>query len=73
LSETRPKVLNMHRLLDPGPAVLAEAADVYQYPDGKALTDTNIAAAAEGCAGIVSMLMDPITETVLSVLAVPLD
>ena len=57
----------MHRLLDPGPAVLAEAADVYQYPDGKALTDTNIAAAAEGCAGIVSMLMDPITETVLSV------
>ncbi len=67
MSETRPKVLNMHRLLDPGPAVLAEAADVYQYPDGKALTDTNIAAAAEGCAGIVSMLMDPITETVLSV------
>src|SRR5437588_500681 len=57
----------MHKLLDPGPAVLAEAADIFQYPDGKPLTDENIAAAAEGCVGIVSMLMDPITEKVLSV------
>ncbi|HEY8643260.1 MAG TPA: D-glycerate dehydrogenase [Candidatus Dormibacteraeota bacterium] len=67
MSDIRPKVLNMHKLLDPGPAVLAEAADVYQYPDGKALTDDSIAKAAEGCVGIVTMLMDPITETVLSV------
>src|SRR5207237_9827933 len=48
-------------------AVLEEAADVYQYPDGRALTDESIAKAAEGCVGIVTMLMDPITETVLSV------
>lgn len=67
MSENRPRVLNMHKLLDPGPAVLAEAADIFQYPDGKPLTDENIAAAAEGCVGIVSMLMDPITEKVLSV------
>jgi len=67
MSENRPKVLNMHKLLDPGPELLAQAADVYQYPEGKALTEDNIAKAAEGCAGIVSMLMDPITETVLSV------
>jgi glyoxylate reductase len=65
-TEGRPRVLNMHKLLDPGPSVLAEAADVIQYPDGKPLTDDDIAAAAEGCAGIVTMLMDPITEKVLA-------
>jgi glyoxylate reductase len=56
----------MHRLLEPGPTVLAEAAEIVQYPDGKPLTDDAIAAAAAGCAGIVSMLMDPITEKVLA-------
>ncbi len=61
-TQDRPRVLNMHKLLEPGPSVLAEAADVVQFPDGKPLTDDNLAEAAQGCAGILSMLMDPITE-----------
>jgi len=61
-----PRVLNMHTLLEPGPAVLAEAAEVVQYPPNAPLTETAIRTAAEGCAGIVSQLMDPIGETVLS-------
>jgi glyoxylate reductase len=62
----RPRVLNMHTLLDPGPAVLEEAADLINYPSNHPLTEDAIRAAAEGCAGIVSQLMDPIGETVLS-------
>ncbi len=65
-TQDRPRVLNMHKLLEPGPSVLAEAADVVQFPDGKPLTDDNLAEAAQGCAGILSMLMDPITEKVLA-------
>ncbi len=62
----RPRVLNMHTLLEPGPAVLAEAADVLEYPGERPLTEDAIRQAAEGCAGIVTQLMDPIGETVLS-------
>lgn len=62
----RPRVLNMHTLLDPGPAVLEEAADVVNYPSNHPLTEDAIRQAAEGCAGIVSQLMDPIGEIVLS-------
>jgi glyoxylate reductase len=65
-TQDRLRVLNMHKLLEPGPSVLAEASDVVQFPDGKPLTDDNLAEAAKGCAGIVSMLMDPITEKVLA-------
>lgn len=62
----RPRVLNMHTLLDPGPAVLEEAADVVAYPTNHPLTEDAIRAALEGCAGIVTQLPDPIGETVLS-------
>lgn len=65
-TQDRPRVLNMHRLLEPGPAILAEAADVVQFQDGKPLTEDTLAEAAQGCAGIVSMLMDPITDRVLA-------
>jgi glyoxylate reductase len=56
----------MHPILDPGPAILAEAAEVVVYPAGQPLDEASIRAAAEGCVGIVSQLMDPIRETVLS-------
>ncbi|HXN90480.1 MAG TPA: D-glycerate dehydrogenase [Candidatus Sulfotelmatobacter sp.] len=62
----RPRVLLMHPILDPGPSILAEAAEVVTYPADKPLDEANIRQAAEGCVGIVSQLMDPIRDTVLS-------
>jgi glyoxylate reductase len=56
----------MHPFLDPGPALLAEAGDVVAYPADLPLDEATIRKAAEGCVGIVSQLMDPIRETVLS-------
>lgn len=62
----RPRVLLMHPILDPGPSILAEAAEVVAYPAGRPLDEMSIREVAEGCVGIVSQLMDPIRETVLS-------
>src|SRR5437870_7760030 len=62
----RPRVLLMHPILDPGPAILAEAAEVLAYPPNRPLDEASIRQAAEGCVVIVSQLMDPIRETVLS-------
>ena len=62
----RPRVLLMHPILDPGPTILAEAAEVIAYPAGQPLDEASIRRAAEGCVGIVSQLMDPIRDTVLS-------
>lgn len=62
----RPRVLLMHPILDPGPSILAEAAEVVPYPAGQPLDEASIRKAVEGCVGIVSQLMDPIRETVLS-------
>src|SRR6202171_1937774 len=62
----RPRILLMHPFLDPGPAILAEAGDVIAYPAAGPLDEASIRQAAEGCTGIVSQLMDPIRETVLS-------
>jgi glyoxylate reductase len=62
----RARVLLMHPILDPGQAILAEAAEVVAYPAGQPLDEASIRSAAEGCVGIVSQLMDPIRETVLS-------
>src|SRR6202171_321372 len=62
----RPRILLMHPFLDPGPAILAEAGDVIAYPVAGPLDEASIRQAAEGCTGIVSQLMDPIRETVLS-------
>src|SRR6201997_2756545 len=60
------RILLMHPILDPGPSILAEAGEVISYPDGGPLDEASIRRAAEGCVGIVSQLMDPIRETVLS-------
>jgi glyoxylate reductase len=62
----KPKVLLMHPILDPGPAILAEVAEVISYPSNRPLDQQNIRAAAEGCVGIVSHLKDPIGPVVLS-------
>ena len=62
----RPRVLLMHPILEPGPTILAEAAEVVVYPPDRPLDEASIRQAAEGCVGIVSQLMDPIRDTVLS-------
>ena len=59
-------MLLLHHILDPGPALLAEAVEVVPYPEGEPLDEPSIRAAAEGCAGILSQVMDPIGELVLS-------
>ncbi|OLB90875.1 MAG: hypothetical protein AUI15_23725 [Actinobacteria bacterium 13_2_20CM_2_66_6] len=56
----------MHPILDPGPAILAEAAEVNAYPSNRPLDQQSIREAAEGCFGIVSHLKDPIGPVVLS-------
>jgi len=62
----KPRVLLMHPILDPGPAILAEAADVISYPSDQPLDEASIRKAAEGCVGIIALLKDPIREIVLS-------
>ena len=56
----------MHKILDPGPALLAEVVELVPYPEGQPLEESSIRRAAEGCQGIVSQVMDPIGEEVLS-------
>jgi glyoxylate reductase len=56
----------MHPILDPGPAILAEAAEVIAYPSNRPLDQQSIRQSAEGCVGIVSHLKDPIGSVVLS-------
>src|SRR5205807_9566181 len=57
---TRPRVLMTHPILDPGPQLLEEVADV------ETGTEPSIPARAEGCQGIVSQVMDRIDDEVLS-------
>ena len=56
----------MHKILDPGPALLAEVVELVPYPEGQPLEESSIRRAAEGRQGIVSQVMDPIGEKVLS-------
>jgi len=63
------RVLLMHPVLDPAPALLEQAAvDLVPFPEGRPLTEEAIRDAVErgGCQGILSQVMDPIRETVLS-------
>jgi glyoxylate reductase len=62
----RPRVLLMHPILEPGRRPLAEACEILPYPEGAPLTERSIRAAAEGCSGIVSQMMDPIGADVLA-------
>lgn len=67
-SDGRPRVLVMHPVLDPAPALLAESCDVVTFPAEEALTESAIRAELEAasCQGILSQVMDPLRETVLS-------
>ena len=59
----------MHQVLDPAPALLEEAAcEVVRYPADRPPEEEAIREAVEagGCRGILSQVMDPIRETVLS-------
>jgi glyoxylate reductase len=59
----------MHPVLNPAPALLEEAAcEAVPFPDGQPLTEAAIREAVEagGCQGILSQVMDPIGDTVLS-------
>ena len=56
----------MHKILDPGPQMLEEACEVVRYPEGEPLDEPSIRRAAEGCQGILSQVMDPIGDEVLS-------
>jgi glyoxylate reductase len=62
----RPRVLLMHKVLDPAPKLLEGACEVVLYPEGQPLEESGIRQAAEGCQGILSQVMDPIGEDVLS-------
>lgn len=67
--DRKPRVLVMHRVLDPAPALLAAApVEVVEYPKDGALTEEGIRAAVDAnrCQGVLSQVMDPIGETVLS-------
>ena len=52
-------MLLMHPFLEPGPTMLAEAAEVRPYPEGTPLEPEQIRRAAEGCGGILSQVKDP--------------
>lgn len=62
----KPRVLLMHPILEPGPTILAEAAQVIPYSPDLPLDEAYIRQAVEGCVGIVSQLMDPLRDAVLS-------
>jgi glyoxylate reductase len=65
----RHRVLLLHPILDPGPALLAEAGcEVVPYPEGAPSTEAAIRETLEreGCQGILSQVADPVGETVLS-------
>src|SRR3981081_1926814 len=65
-TQGKPRVLLMHPILDPGPAILAEAAEVVPYPPDRPLDEASIRSHAEGCTGIGRRGSDRIRETVLS-------
>lgn len=62
----RPRALLTHPILEPGPSILREAVDLVEMPPGTPETEEALRAVAEGCQGILSHLVDPIGETVLS-------
>lgn len=57
---TQPRVLLTHPILEPGPQLLAAEVELVTG------TEPSIRERAEGCVGIVSQVMDPIGEEVLS-------
>lgn len=66
MSSDRPIVVVTHPILDPGPAILAEACEVRSMPDHPKHSAEALRKAAEGVQGLVTQLMDPVGEDLLS-------
>ena len=67
MTDERPIVVVTHPILDPGPAILAEACEVRNLPNQYHHPVETLRKAAAGSQGLVTQLMDKIGEEVLSV------
>jgi glyoxylate reductase len=66
MSEARPIVVVTHPILEPGPTLLREACELRILPNQYRHPVEGLRKAAEGAQGMVTQLMDPIGEAVLS-------
>jgi glyoxylate reductase len=66
MSADRPIVVVTHPILEPGPTILAEACEVRSLPDQNKHSADALQKAAEGVQGLVTQLMDPVGEDLLS-------
>jgi glyoxylate reductase len=66
VSEVRPTVVLTHPILEPGPTLLKEACELRILPNQYRHPVDLLRKAAEGARGMVTQLMDPIDEEVLS-------
>ena len=62
---SRPRVLLLHPILEPGSRLLIEACDVVAFPEDLPPSEAAIIAHGRGCQAIVSQMMDPIGDGVL--------
>ena len=66
MSADRPIAVVTHPILEPGPTILAEACEVRSLPDHAKHSAEALRKAAEGAQGMVTQLMDPVDEELLS-------
>ncbi len=66
MSADRPIAVVTHPILEPGPTILAEACEVRSLPDQAKHSAEALRKAAEGAQGMVTQLMDPVDEELLS-------
>ena len=66
MSEVRPTVVVTHPILEPGPTLLKEACELRFLPNQYRHPVEVLRKAAEGAGGMVTQLMDPIGDEILS-------
>jgi glyoxylate reductase len=66
VSEVRPTVVVTHPILEPGPTLLKEACELRLLPNQYRHPVEVLRKAAEGAGGMVTQLMDPIGDEILS-------
>ena len=66
MSEVRPTVVVTHPILEPGPTLLKEACELRLLPNQYRHPVEVLRKAAEGAGGMVTQLMDPIGDEILS-------
>ena len=66
MSEVRPTVVLTHPILEPGPTLLKEACELRILPNQYRHPVDLLRKAAEGAAGMITQLMDPIGDEVLA-------